>query len=93
MKNYNPKMKSELHCRWIEADETLDRELIVHDSKLGLVHVLNSAAGIIFELCNGKYTIDDMVTQIEEKFETGAEDVYPDINECLNSFRELKLLV
>ena len=32
MKNYKPEMKSELHCRWIEADETLDRELIVHDS-------------------------------------------------------------
>ncbi|MFP3907393.1 MAG: PqqD family protein [Acidimicrobiales bacterium] len=45
-----------------------DDGLLIYDLQRDRAHHLNSTAGIIFSMCTGQTTVDDMVGHLQEAF-------------------------
>ena len=56
-------------------------------------HVLNEAAGCIWELADGTRTIDQITAAVASRYEKDASDVRPDVVDTIDGLVELQLLV
>ena len=66
---------------------------IVVISEDGLAtHILNKTAAFIWELCDGKNGIDNIVASVLEKFEVPEEEAKADISEIINKLLQLGIL-
>ena len=66
---------------------------IVIISEDGLAtHILNKTAAFIWELCNGKNGIDDIITSLLEKFEVPEEEAKADVSEIIDKLLQLGIL-
>ena len=66
---------------------------IVVISEDGLAtHILNKTAAFIWELCDGKNGIDNIVASVLEKFEVPEEEAKADINEIIDELLQLGIL-
>lgn len=73
--------------------QTLDNETLLLDSQGDTVHVLNSTAFAIWELCDGKHTVEQMEAAIADQFELPSDHTLSqDIRQTLNLFLEKGLL-
>lgn len=69
-------------------------EVILYDSEKENVHILNNTAYIIWNLCDGQHTIEDIREHLERQFPDIAEsDLTEDIKTTLNEFVEKKLII
>ena len=72
--------------------EAIDSELIVLDTQAGQVHKLNSTAAMIFELCDGSRSPEQIATFIADACEQPQDLVLEDVEKALATFLELKLI-
>lgn len=87
MKSYLPKRRSDLEIR--EADG----EMLVLDRDGGRIHKFNHSAAGIFECCDGRHTIDQIIDQVVARYGAPADVVKQDVNAAIINFGELGLLV
>lgn len=73
-----------------QLDET---ETMLYDPKTDALHILNPTAKLIWKLCDGEHTLEDMVAALETQF-TGTEgkDISGEIQTTLNTFAAQGLL-
>jgi len=77
------------------ADVSLQRvgnEAILHDRRNGRTHVINQSAARIWELCDGRATLDEIAGGFAASYDMPAEAVRDDVIYILAKFRELGVL-
>jgi pyrroloquinoline quinone biosynthesis protein D len=84
-KNY-PKRRQDVRARTIEG------ETLILDRSSGVIHQLNSTAAFIWELCDGRSTIDEICNRVLDNFETDEGIVRKDVIKNLDDFWDLKLI-
>lgn len=71
----------------------LDGEWILFDPEAESIHVINEMANVVWTMCDGSRTIDEMVTEIDERYEVpDTGQVRSDVEGILASFAELGVL-
>jgi hypothetical protein len=68
---------------------TAGNEVIVHDPTHEKVHVLNSTAALVLELCDGRHSTEEIAAALSARTGAPLERVRPDVEAVLRSFREL----
>ncbi len=77
------------------ADVSLQRvgdEAILHDRRNGRAHVINESAARVWELCDGRATLDEIVSAFAASYQLAATDVRDDVAYIVAKFRELGVL-
>ena len=67
-------------------------ELMLYDVFGKYVHVLNDTALFIWQRCDGEHSLDDIVTEAATIYDVSEEQIRLDIEECLETFRELSII-
>ncbi len=71
----------------------MDDETAIYDSKTGEFHFINPTGSAIFYLCDGTYTVDDMVYEISNRFDKTPSNVKREVYEFLTSLSEKRLTI
>jgi PqqD family protein of HPr-rel-A system len=74
------------------ALQRVGQEAILHDRRNGRAHVVNESAAQIWELCNGKNTLEQIVSAFAAEYGLSAADVQADVQDILARFHELRVL-
>jgi hypothetical protein len=69
------------------TEKILDDEIILYNKTTHTIHSLNQTAGILWNLCDGKMTIIQMIDLLLEKYK-GAKKVIE--NDVLKTLEEMK---
>jgi len=70
-----------------------ERETILYDPQTDSIHVLNPAARIIWELCDGEHTVDDIAIAVTERFSgVNQAQALADVKATVSAFAEKGLL-
>ena len=69
--------------------ERVDREAILHDQERGRVHVVNGSAARLWELCDGRGTVDEIVVAFVSSYGAGPDAVRADVEVAVARFRDL----
>ncbi|MGQ3683849.1 MAG: PqqD family protein [Candidatus Loosdrechtia sp.] len=73
--------------------QDIGREAMLYCTREKYFHILNPTARLIWELCDGKHTIEDMEQAMRNHFSLAAEyNVTEDILQTLNFFSNKGLL-
>lgn len=73
--------------------EEIGDETLLYDAHAGTVHVLNSTARLVWDLCDGEHTVSEIAEAIEAHFSVPAErDVLDDVRNTLASLVHKGLL-
>lgn len=86
MPRAKPRARSDL------AIVELDGEAVIYDERSGSLHHLNPTATIVFSLCKGTATIQELSTDIADAFGVSLQMVEPDVRRVLRQFRKADLL-
>jgi PqqD family protein of HPr-rel-A system len=70
----------------------LDGEAVVYNEVTGDLHRLNPSATVVFDLCDGTYSVREMALAIAEAASVPAEQIEPEIRSLLRFFRRAGLL-
>ena len=71
----------------------LEDELILFNEAKEVVHVLNTTARVVWDLCDAQHTIEDMAHALRAQFAIPSEhDVLADVTETLALFSAKGLL-
>lgn len=81
-----PKRRSDLSTRSTEGEK------LILDREGGVIHQLNSTASMIWELCDGRTSVEEMVSRIVEAFDVDKTVVDADVKKTLIEFGTLNLL-
>ncbi len=81
-----PRKGKDIYFREIED------EGIVYQPQENVVHSLNSTALLIWKLCDGAHTREDMAEEISSVYKVGREQAFRDIESVLGRLEELGLL-
>jgi hypothetical protein len=83
----NPLVRQDL------VTQDLGSELMLYDPKNDSAHVLNHTAMVIFRLCDGKHSIEEITREVKGRFEVKeGYDLSRDIEDFLEKFKEKCLL-
>ena len=75
------------------AGKDIGGETLLYDVEGDAIHALNPTAKLIWELCDGNHSIEDMELSLRDHFSVGdAQDVSGDIRRSLEIFAEKSLL-
>jgi hypothetical protein len=77
------------------TDVTLQRvgnEAILYDRRNGRAHVINSSAARIWDLCDGRATVDEITGAFAAAYAMPVADVSADVAAILATFHELHVL-
>ena len=67
--------------------QDIGRETLLYSAEGKVIHVLNPTAKLVWELCDGTHTIEDMEREIRMNFSTSKEhNVVEDIKRTLDLF-------
>ena len=72
--------------------QRVGQEAILHDRCNGRAHVINESAAQIWELCDGRNTLDQIVSAFAAAYALPAADVRADVQYILAKFHELRVL-
>jgi Coenzyme PQQ synthesis protein D (PqqD) len=72
--------------------QRVGQEAILHDRRNGHAHVINESAAQIWELCDGRKTLDQIVSAFAVAHALPAVDVQADVQYILAKFHELRVL-
>jgi hypothetical protein len=68
-------------------------ETLLYSNHAGAIHILNPTAKLIWQLCDGNHTLEDMKQKITSSFSVDAGyDIMKDIKQTLENFNEKQLL-
>ena len=70
----------------------IDGEAVVYDEATGRLHHLNPSATIVFGLCDGTLTVDEMAAMVSETFGVPLGDVAEQVRTAVRTFAEAGLL-
>lgn len=72
----------------------LGAELMICDDARELIHILNTTARRIWDLCDGTHEFDDVVEAVRQLFpEASKEKVRQDVEQALKTLEDKGLLV
>ena len=75
------------------ASRRLGEECLLYDDDRGSIHVLNSVAEFVWNLCDGEHDVEEMEAEIRESFEVDSDKpVRDDIVSILEDFARLEVL-
>ena len=80
----------------VRADLTvvvLDGEAVVYDEENGELHQLNPSATLVFQLCDGSGTPEELAADIAEVYGESIDVVGPQVLETIERFGDAGLLV
>ena len=72
--------------------EEVDGETIVLDDQNGYIHQLNESASFVWNQCDGKSSLTEIVRRFAEAFDLEEMVAGRDVSEVIEKLRELKLL-
>ena len=76
------------------SSQRLGDEVVLYDAMGDAVHVLNPTAQLIWELCDGEHSIEDMEAAIRKDFSVDpGEDLVGDIQRAIDELKGKKLLI
>lgn len=82
----SPKRKN---VRTIQVED----ELMLHDTVAQKVYALNPTATVVWSLCDGAHTLEQMVTAVKTQFSNTAQANIPqDVGQTIDWFNEYGLL-
>ncbi|MDH7487840.1 MAG: PqqD family protein [Anaerolineae bacterium] len=68
-------------------------EIVLHDPRSETVHVLNPTAALVWNLCDGRHTLEDAEQAIRARFAVPSDrDVLADVRDLLAALTERGLL-
>ena len=78
-------------------DDTLvsrkvDNELLIVDQRNNKIHRLNASAEFILSLCDGQFSVEEIVNKSFENFDADEEQIRNDVNITLENLLELDLI-
>ena len=74
-------------------NENIGNEAVLYNSDQKAIHVLNSTAQVIWELCDGDHTLEDIEQEIRKRFTVPeGYDVISDVRQTLAIFAEKDIL-
>ena len=62
--------------------------MILYDSESSMVHHLNPSAAIVWQLCKGSSSVDDLVRDIADEFDRPPVEVMADVGRLVREFEE-----
>jgi PqqD family protein of HPr-rel-A system len=65
---------------------------VVYDPKTGEVHYLNATAALVFQLCDGSGSVQEIAGDLAEAFGLPGEEVAEQVEALVASLREAGLL-
>lgn len=65
---------------------------MIFDPASGSMHSLTKTAVLIWKMCDGRHSLEDMVRKILERFEAQPDEVRRDVERTVRRFGELGLL-
>jgi len=72
----------------------LGDETVLYDSENGDVHIINTTAEFVWNLCDGSHSLDEIEQRIRETSEVPEEaTVREDLENIIQSFNDLGVLV
>jgi hypothetical protein len=72
----------------------LESELLIYDERRRLVHLLNSTARHIWQLCDGTHRVDDIAEEVTRLFpEQPQSQVRQDVEQALSSMESQDIIV
>lgn len=87
MKSCLPQRRVDLEIRKVEG------ELLVLDRRGGKIHKFNESAALIFDCCDGRHTIDQIIDRVTQTYGAPRTAVEQDVGRTVQSFTELGLLM
>ncbi len=72
--------------------EEVDGETIVLDDQNGYIHQLNESASFVWNQCDGKSSLTEIVRRFAEAFDLEEMVAGRDVSEVIEKLCELKLL-
>jgi PqqD family protein of HPr-rel-A system len=72
--------------------QRVGQEAILHDRRNGRAHVINESAARIWELCDGRATLDEITSAFAASYNVPVDVVREDVISILTKFRELRIL-
>lgn len=70
----------------------IDGEIILLNDEKEEIHQLNQTTSFIWNCCDGKNTIDDIVELINEKFQADSIDIKTDVIRIITTLKRLNLI-
>ncbi len=65
--------------------EELDDEVLLYNPTNNKTLYINKSASVIWQLCNGEQTVEDIITMIQEAYPSDDDGLRQDILDTLNS--------
>jgi hypothetical protein len=75
-----------------DVAEKIGKGALIFDMTAGHLHELNEVGKIVWSLCDGKHTVDDMVKTIREQYDTSDVNIAEDLASFLKRLVELNLI-
>jgi hypothetical protein len=86
-------MKNQPLAREDLISQDLGSELMLYNPKNDSAHVLNHTATVIFRLCDGSHSLEDIAREVKGQFEVKeGYDLSREIEDFLENFKEKGLL-
>jgi hypothetical protein len=71
-----------------------ESELLIYDERRGLVHILNTTARWIWQLCDGTTKVDEIATEVEKMFPGASPgQVREDVRSALRQMESQQIIV
>ena len=70
----------------------LDGEAVVYDEATGQLHHLNPSATIVFSLCDGTLTVEEMASAVADAFDVAFDTVHEQVRSAVDGFAGVGLL-
>jgi len=68
--------------------EALDAELLLYDPEQTKTIYLNPTASLIWQMCDGTHTVDEIVGLLQESYPDAADGIAQDVDAALLQFVE-----
>ena len=68
--------------------EELDDEVLLYNPTNNKTLYINKSASVIWQLCNGDQTVDEIITMIQDAYPSDNDSVRTDILDTLNSLAD-----
>jgi hypothetical protein len=68
--------------------ETMDDEMLLFNPKQDTVLYFNQTASLIWQLCDGQRSVEDIVALLKEAYPEAASGMAEDVRSVINKFQE-----
>jgi hypothetical protein len=69
----------------------IDGELVCYDPETQTLHQLNATAALVWRMCDGASTVEEIVTRVAREFDCSVATVERDVRALVDRFFEQRL--